>query len=212
MTEREFVEFLETALRHAAATSYDGAIHFVCMDWRHMREMLAAGYAVYPELKNLCVWAKGNGGMGTFYRSRHELVFVWKHGTASHINTFELGQHGRYRSNVWEYAGVNTLRPGRLDDLAAHPTVKPTMLVADAIKDCSKPGGVILDPFGGSGTTLVAAERTGRRARIIEIDPVYCDVIIRRWQTFTGKRATFVATGLTFEDMAYERLADAALA
>jgi DNA modification methylase len=182
------------------------------MDWRHMREMLDAGYAVFGELKNLCVWAKDNAGMGTFYRSRHELVFVWKHGSAPHINTFELGQHGRSRTNVWEYAGVNTLRPGRLDELAMHPTVKPTLLVADAVKDCSKPGEVVLDPFGGSGTTLIAAERTGRRARLIELDPVYCDVIVRRWQAYTGKRARHAQSSLTFEELAVERLADAALA
>jgi DNA modification methylase len=139
--------------------------------------------------------------MGTFYRSKHELVFVWKHGTASHVNTFELGQHGRYRTNVWDYAGVNTLKAGRMDELAMHPTVKPVALVADAIKDCSHRGDVILDPFSGSGTTIIAAEQTGRRARTIELDPQYVDVAIRRWEAFTGKPAIHHATGQTFDEV-----------
>ena len=139
-----------------------------------MREMLAAGDAHYSELKNVCIWNKSNAGMGSFYRSKHEMVFVWKNGTAPHINTFELGQYGRHRSNVWDYDGVNTMRPGRMDELAMHPTVKPVSLVADAIKDCSKRGGLVLDPFCGSGTILIAAEKTGRRARAIELDPALC--------------------------------------
>src|SRR5207244_13407974 len=153
-------------------------------------------------LKNLCVWSKDNGGMGSFYRSKHELVLVLKHGTSPHTNTFELGQHGRYRTNVWEYAGVNSLRPGRLDELAMHPTVKPVALVADAIKDCSNRNGIVLDPFAGSGTVLIAAERTGRKARALEIDPHYVDVAVNRWQTFTGKTAVLAATDQTFEDVA----------
>ena len=159
------------------------------MDWRHIGEMLAAGRTVYSELKNLCVWNKSNAGMGSFYRSKHELVFVWKSGTAAHINNFELGQHGRYRTNVWDYAGVNTMRAGRLEELAMHPTVKPVALVADAIKDCSRRGGLVLDPFCGSGTILIAAERTGRKARALEIDPTYVDVAVRRWQAYAGKSA-----------------------
>ena len=170
----------------------------VCMDWRHLGEMLAAAREVYSELKNLCVWNKNNAGMGTFYRSKHELVFVWKNGTAPHINNFELGQHGRHRTNVWDYAGVNTLRAGRLEELAMHPTVKPVALVADAIKDVSARQSV-LDPFAGSGTVLIAAERTGRKARALEIDPAYVDVAIRRWQTYTGKSAVLAETGETFE-------------
>ena len=146
-----------------------------------MGETLAAGGAVYSELKNLCVWAKSNGGMGTFYRSRHELIFAYKNGTAPHINNFELGQTGRYRTNVWEYAGVNSFDRDRDSALAMHPTVKPVALIADAIRDCSRRRQLVLDPFAGSGTTLIAAEKTGRRARVLELDPLYCDTIIRRW-------------------------------
>jgi DNA modification methylase len=150
---------------------------------------LAAGDANYSELKNVCIWNKTNAGMGTFYRSKHEMVFVWKNGAAPHLNTFELGQYGRHRTNVWDYDGVNTMRAGRLDELAMHPTVKPVAMVADAIKDCSKRGSLVLDPFCGSGTILIAAEKTGRRARAIELDPKYVDVAIRRWEQYTGKTA-----------------------
>jgi DNA modification methylase len=174
--------------------------------------MLAAGNAVYQEFKNLCVWNKSNAGMGTFYRSKHELVFVWKSGTAPHINTFELGQYGRSRSNVWEYAGVNSLKPGRLEELAMHPTVKPVALVADAIKDCSRRNGLVLDPFAGSGTVLIAAERVGRRARALEIDPHYVDVAVRRWEDYSGKPAVLVATGRTFEEISEERNSEGAAA
>jgi DNA modification methylase len=175
-----------------------------------MPEMLAAGNAVYSELKNLCVWNKTNAGMGTFYRSKHELVFVWKSGSAPHINTFELGQHGRHRSNVWDYAGVTSIKPNRLDELSMHPTVKPVALVADAIKDCSRRNGLVLDPFAGSGTVLIAAERTGRRARALEIDPHYVDVAVRRWQHYTGKVAVLASSGKTFEDVGDERTSDSA--
>ncbi len=209
MTPDQFRGFLETVFAHIAAHSEDGAIHFICMDWRHMGETLAAGEAVYSELKNLCVWAKSNGGMGTFYRSRHELVFAFKSGTAAHINNFELGQTGRYRTNVWNYAGVNSFGRDRDDSLAMHPTVKPVALVADAIKDCSRRRQIVLDPFAGSGTTLIAAEKTGRRARMLELDPLYCDTIIRRWQTSTGKRAGHVETGQAFDVMEERRSAEA---
>jgi DNA modification methylase len=154
----------------------------------------------------LIIWAKDNGGMGTFYRSRHELIFAFKKGTASHINTFELGQHGRSRTNVWDYEGVNTLRPGRLDELAMHPTVKPVALVADAIKDCSRRNSLILDPFCGSGTVLIAAERVGRRARALEIYPHYVDVAIKRWQAYTGKPARLTPLGETYEEVSEQRL------
>jgi DNA modification methylase len=186
---------------NAAVISLDGAIHFVCMDWRHMRETLAAGQSIYSELKNLCVWNKDNGGMGSFYRSKHELVFVFKVGTAPHINTIELGHSGRYRTNVWDYAGVNTLRPGRLDDLAMHPTVKPVALVADAIKDCSRRGDIVFDPFVGSGTTIISAQKSRRVARAIEIDPAYVDVAVRRWQTLTGSDAIHAINTRTFNDI-----------
>jgi DNA modification methylase len=206
MSEDEFTAFLRKVGEHLVAFSVDGSIHFLCMDWRHLWEALRAGREVYSELKNVAVWNKTNGGMGSFYRSKHELVFVWKRGTAPHINNFELGQHGRYRTNVWDYAGVNTTRPGRMDELAMHPTVKPVALVVDAIKDCSRRKGIILDPFMGSGTTVIAAERTGRRAHGIEIDPAYVDVALRRWQTYTGKTATLLATGQTFEEVEETRL------
>jgi DNA modification methylase len=168
------------------------------MDWRHMTELLKAGAEVFTELKNLCVWNKDSGGMGTFYRSKHELVFVFKKGTAPHINTFGLGEKGRYRTNVWDYAGANSFRRGRAEELAMHPTVKPVALVMDAIKDCSGRGGIVLDAFGGSGTTLIAAERTRRRGYLMEIDPLYVDVIIRRWQALTGEQARHAVTGETF--------------
>jgi DNA modification methylase len=160
-----------------------------------MAEVLAASDGVYTELKNLIVWVKDNGGMGTFYRSRHELIFAFKQGMAAHHNNFELGQHGRYRTNVWQYRGVNTLRTGRMDELALHPTVKPVQMIADAIKDVSARAGIVLDLFGGSGSTLIAAHKTGRRAFICELDPVYCDRIIRRWEAFARDEAERVACG-----------------
>lgn len=204
MSPTDFTAFLTGTLRQLALHSVDGSIHFICMDWRHMGEILAAGRQVYSELKNVCVWNKSNGGMGSFYRSKHELVFVWKLGTAAHANNFELGQYGRYRTNVWDYAGVNTFGSRRMDDLQMHPTVKPVALVADAIKDCSKQGDIVLDPFCGSGTTIIAAERTGRKARALEIDPVYVDVAVRRWERLTGKSAT-LASGETFEEITEQR-------
>jgi len=207
MSEAEFTAFLKTVFGVLAENTVDGSIHQICMDWRHMGEMLGAGRAVYSELKNLCVWNKNNGGMGTFYRSKHELVFVWKSGTAPHINNFELGQHGRHRANVWDYPGINTMRAGRLEELAMHPTVKPVILVADALKDCSRRRGLVLDPFCGSGTILIAAERTGRKARALEIDRTYVDVAVRRWQTYTGKSAVFSGSGETFETIAEKRSA-----
>jgi len=211
MTSTAFTSFLTQTFQHLAAHSQDGSIHYTCMDWRHMQEMLTAGYEVYSELKNVCVWNKSNGGMGTFYRSKHELVFVWKSGTAAHLNNFELGQHGRNRTNVWDYAGVNTFRSGRMDELQMHPTVKPVALVVDAIKDCSKQGDIVLDPFCGSGTILIAAERTGRKARALEIDPAYVDVAIRRWEQLTGKSAT-LSTGGTFEEISEQRPVEVDLA
>lgn len=196
MSKTEFETFLTTAFQNLASYSVDGSIHFVCMDWRHMDEMLVAGERAYTELKNLIVWVKDNGGMGTFYRSRHELIFAFKNGTAPHINSFELGQHGRYRTNVWQYRGVNTLKAGRMDELGLHPTVKPVQMIADAIKDVSGRGDIVLDLFGGSGSTLIAAHKTGRRARLCELDPIYCDRIIRRWEVFAKDDAELVACGI----------------
>lgn len=205
MSVEAFTAFLTESLGHCAAHSRAGAIHYVFMDWRHMGELLQAGQVVYSELKNLCVWTKGNAGQGAFYRSQHELVFVFKHGTEPHLNTFELGQHGRNRSNVWPYAGVNSFRRGRLDELKVHPTVKPLALIADAIRDCSRRGDIVLDAFAGSGTTILAAERLGRRAFCLELDPVYADVAIRRWQTYTGRDAVLEETGETFDDLVRSR-------
>jgi len=184
MSSSEFAAFLQTAFQNMAEVSVDGAIHFICMDWRHVSEVQMAGQGVYSDLKNLIVWVKDNGGMGTFYRSRHELIFAFKVGTAPHVNSFELGQHGRYRTNVWEYRGVNTLKTDRMDELGMHPTVKPVEMVADAIRDVSGRGDIVLDLFGGSGSTLIAAEKTGRRARLLELDPIYCDGILARWEAF----------------------------
>src|SRR6185312_1989762 len=156
MTSAQFTEFLQHSFACMASFSVPGSIHQICIDWRHLSEMLAAGNAVYSELKNLCVWNKTNAGMGSFYRSKHELVFVWKYGTSQHINNFELGQHGRHRTNVWDYAGVNTFGGMGREDLSLHPTVKPVALIADAIKDCSKRSGIVLDAFCGSGSVALA--------------------------------------------------------
>ncbi|MXO69490.1 DNA methylase N-4 [Altererythrobacter marinus] len=202
MSEAEFTGFLTRVASNLAAFSADGAVHFICMDWRHMGELLVAGRAAYSELKNLVVWNKDNGGMGAFYRSKHELVFVFKNGSAAHINNFGLGQHGRYRTNVWDYAGVNSLKAARDEELAMHPTVKPVAMVADAIRDCSRRGGIVLDAFSGSGTTIIAAEQTGRRARAVELDPRYVDVAIRRWQEATGGTALLASSGVSFDDCA----------
>ena len=206
MSESQFTRFLAEALGNMSRVMRDGAIAFVCMDWRHMGELLAAGGQSFTELKNLVVWNKTNGGMGAFYRSKHELVFVFKQGTATHTNTFGLGETGRYRTNVWDYAGISSIGANRSDELAMHPTVKPVALITDAIRDCSKRGEIVLDGFGGSGSTLIAAEKTGRSARLIEYDPIYCDTIIRRWQDYTGKRAKMVGSSACFEDIADARL------
>lgn len=203
MSEDEFQAFLTNVFGHLAASSADGAIHFICMDWRHMRETLTAGYAAYAELKNLCVWTKTNGGMGSLYRSQHELVFVFKSGKAAHINNVSLGRHGRNRTNVWAYAGVNTFRAGRDEELAMHPTVKPLELVSDAILDCSDRGQIVLDAFAGSGTTLLAAAKTGRIGYGIELDPAYCDVILKRFAA-EGIDAVREQTGETFSQLVSE--------
>jgi DNA modification methylase len=205
MSEPEFTEFLKTTLGAAVDASRDGALHFVFMDWRHLFELLTAGRALYDDFLNLCVWNKNNGGMGSFYRSKHELIAVFKVGTASHINNIELGRYGRNRTNVWDYAGVNTFKAGRLDELAMHPTVKPVALVADVLKDASRRGDLVLDPFAGSGTTVIAAEKTGREAYALEIDPAYTDVTVQRWQSYTGKPALLAVSGLTFEELAEQR-------
>jgi hypothetical protein len=200
-----FEAFLTSTCARMAAWSTDGSIHFICMDWRHIDEISRAGREVYPELKNLIVWAKDNAGMGSFYRSRHELIFAFKNGTAPHINSFELGQHGRSRTNVWNYRGITSPTKDSREALALHPTVKPVAMIADAMKDCSLRGGIVLDPFCGSGTILIAAQKTGRRARAIELDPLYCDTAIRRWQLYAKDDAILVETGETFEAVAARR-------
>ncbi len=206
MAADEFSAFLGAALRNMAGQCCAGAILFVCMDWRHLEELSVAGRQAGLALKNLCVWNKTNGGMGSFYRSKHELVFVFKHGDAPHVNSFGLGDTGRYRTNVWDYPGISSLGVSRATDLAMHPTVKPVALVADAIRDCSRRGDIVLDPFAGSGTTLIAAQQTGRSARLIEFDPFYCDTIVRRFEALTGKAAVLVDTEQSFETVAEERL------
>lgn len=200
MSQEEFTVFLEHVFYELMQWSTNGSIHYVCMDWRHMQELMDAAHDIYTELKNVCVWNKNNGGMSTFYRSKHELVFVFKNGTKPHINNFQLGQKGRYRTNVWDYAGANSFSETRAEDLDMHPTVKPVQMVCDALLDCSNRGDVVLDPFGGSGTTLIAAERVGRFARIMEIDPKYADVIIRRWEVYTGDTAVEEGSGVSFQD------------
>lgn len=199
MSPDAFATFLRHVFKLQVQYSTSGSIHYVCMDWRHMGEILAAAEGVYTELKNLCVWGKTNAGMGSFYRSQHELVFVFKSGTAPHINNFGLGETGRHRSNLWTYAGANTFRKGRMEDLAAHPTVKPIQMVADAIMDCSKRGGLVVDGFAGSGTTLLAAHRSGRVGAGIEIDPHYADLILRRLQEETGEPAIHADTFESFD-------------
>ncbi len=197
MTQEEFTAFLRAAFANLIRFSCDGSIHFLFMDWRHMREMLDATNQ-YAELKNLICWNKGSAGMGTFYRSQHELIFVMKNGKGRHVNNFGLGEKGRHRSNVWDYPGLSGWTAERESELAMHPTVKPVAMIADAIRDCSRKGGIILDCFGGSGTTLIAAEQTGRRARLIELDPLYVDVIIRRFEAATGGKAVLAQDGRTF--------------
>lgn len=198
----EFMAFLTQACRLLSQASVDGALVYVCMDWRHLRELLAAGLAAALELKNLCVWDKETGGMGSFYRSQHELVLVFKSGTASHQNHVQLGQYGRYRTNVWRYPGMHSFARAKDEGnlLALHPTVKPVALVADALLDASGRGDVILDAFLGSGTTLIAAERTGRICCGLELDPRYVDTAIRRWQTWTGQQARHAISGRLFDD------------
>ncbi|MGE0270241.1 MAG: site-specific DNA-methyltransferase [Alphaproteobacteria bacterium] len=202
MSEAEYIAFLDRVMGLLTLVSRDGALHYICIDWRHLFELLSASRRHYAAFKNLCVWNKTNGGMGSMYRSKHELIAVFKVGTGAHINNVELGRHGRNRTNVWDYPGVNTFRAGRMDDLTAHPTVKPVELVADAILDATKRGDIVLDPFVGSGTTIIAAERTGRRAFAMEIDPVYADTAIRRWEAYTGEESRHADTGATFTETA----------
>lgn len=205
MSQEEFINFLTLAFANLIEFSADGSIHYLFMDWRHIAEMLAAT-GQYAEMKNLICWTKQSAGMGSFYRSQHELIFVMKNGTARHLNNFGLGEKGRHRSNVWNYPGLSGWTPNRQEELAMHPTVKPVAMIADALRDCSRKRDLVLDCFGGSGTTLIAAHQTGRRARLIEIDPVYVDVAIRRWEAETGEQAVLIDDGCTFKFLEGERI------
>jgi DNA modification methylase len=208
MTSAEFTGFLEATLGNAARVSIPGAVHYVCIDWRHVAELIAAGGKVYDAMLNLCVWNKTNGAQGSFYRSQHELIGVFRVAGGSHQNNVELGRHGRNRSNVWTYPGVNSFGAGRAEALAMHPTVKPIALVADAVRDCTTKGDLVLDPFLGSGTTLMAAEKIGRRARGLEYEATYVDVAIRRWEAYTGRDAVLDGDGRTFDEIEVEREAE----
>ena len=201
MTGDEFPTFLTNVLRCATSVSVNGALVYVFMDWRHQPDLLTAATAAALTQINLCVWTKTNAGMGSFYRSQHELVYVGKKGTAPHLNTIQLGKYGRNRTNVWSYAGMNTFHKDRDELLAAHPTVKPVAMIADAICDSTNRGDIVLDPFAGSGTIFLAAERTGRRAYGIEIDPEYCELAIDRWERKTGRKAIHSETGLTRDEL-----------
>lgn len=200
MTTEQYRLFLASTMAHLTAFSIDGSLHYLCMDWRHSQDILSVGTDAYAELENICVWRKTNAGMGSLYRSQHEFIFVFKNGTAPHINNINLGADGRNRSNVWDYAGINSFGRHRDELLAMHPTVKPVTLVADIIKDASARGDLVLDPMSGSGTVVIAAEKTARRAAVMEIDPLYVDAAVRRWQSFTGKVAVCARTGASFSE------------
>ncbi len=209
MSPADFTRFLVAALGNAARVSSEGSVHFVCMDWRHVEELFVASRSVYGAVLNLCVWNKTNAGQGSFYRSQHELIGVFRVGEGCHRNNVELGRHGRNRTNVWTYPGVNSFGADRTDALAMHPTVKPVALVADAILDCTTRGDLVLDPFLGSGTTIIAAEKVGRRCFGIDCDPTYVDVAIRRWRAYTKCDAVLEGDGRTFDEIEAERLAAA---
>lgn len=202
MSASEYVEFLVAGLRNATRVSRDSAVHYVCCDWRHVADVMEAGKLAYEDALNVCVWVKSNAGQGSFYRSAHEFVAVFKAGKATHLNNIELGRNGRSRTNVWNYRGVNTFGAGRLEELRSHPTVKPVALVADAMRDCTRRRDIVLDTFSGSGTTIMAAERVGRRAYAMDVEPRYVDVGVRRWQAFTRKDAVDAETGKTFDQLA----------
>ena len=192
MTKAEFTAFLKTAMTLIKEFSTDGSIHFGCMDWKHIEEIITAGNSVFDELKNVCIWDKITAGLGSLYRSQYEMIFVYKNGTAPHVNNIQLGTYGRYRTNIWTYQGMHVSNPQAAELLKWHPTPKPCALIMDALIDCSKPNDIVLDNFAGSGSTLIAAEKIQRSARLIEIDPHYCDIIIHRFETLTGKKAEFI--------------------
>lgn len=205
MSDAQFQQFLLEFMTHCARFSKAGALHYIFMDWLHLPHLLSAGSVAYDEYKNLCVWTKSQGGMGSLYRSQHELVAVFKHGKSPHTNNIELGKHGRNRTNVWAYAGMNSFGKDRDANLALHPTVKPMIMIRDAILDASNREDLVLDPFGGSGTTLLAADAVRRRARLIELDPLYCDVIVRRVEMALSAPAVLKSSGQSFAEVASER-------
>lgn len=209
MTDAEFQRFLLAFMMQCARFARAGALHYVCIDWAHVQALLAAGSVAYEAYINLCIWAKTNAGMGSLYRSQHELIAIFKKGKLAHRNNVMLGANGRHRSNVWSYAGMNVPSNARDATLGLHPTVKPIALVRDAILDVTRPGDIVLDPFGGSGTTLLAAHRAGRIARLIELDERYCDVILRRITQALGIMPTLVETGEPFDVVAIRRAAEA---
>ena len=204
MNADDYLAFLHSFINAVVAVSIDGALHYICIDWRHVHDLLSAGQDVYSKLINICVWNKDNGGMGSLYRSKHELIAVFKSGPAPHLNNVQLGKYGRNRTNIWDYPGVCSLGADRQAALAMHPTVKPVTMVADAILDASERGDIVLDPFVGSGTTIMAAERTGRRCYAMELDRRYVDVAIRRYRQHTGQTAVLASTGQTFDEIEAE--------
>jgi DNA modification methylase len=212
MSDAEFTNFLADFLRATSDSLVAGAVLFVFMDWRHQRELLDAAHSISLTLLNLCVWNKGTGGMGSLYRSQHELVFVFKKGNVPHKNRVELGRHGRCRTNVWNYPGLASFGTNRLEQLADHPTTKNYAMIADAIRDVSDRNDIVIDPFCGSGTAIIAAAKTGRRAHTIELDPKYVDVAVRRWEKWSGKQARHGDTGLTFTEEAARRASNPDLA
>ena len=208
MGRKEFTEFETDVFRHIATHSEPASTHMAFTDWRHVLEMQLAGEAVFSELKNVCVWNKLSGSMGSLYRSQHELIFVWKLGRGRSRNNVQLGKFGRNRSNVWNYPGVGTFRHSDEGDLLKlHVTPKPVRMIADAILDVSARGDIVIDAFLGSGPTIIAAERVGRRCFGVEIDPHFADIIIRRFERHSGEAAVHVTSGRTFAEISAERLA-----
>jgi len=205
MTPIEFIHFLKQCFNNLIGFSTDGSLHYIFIDWRHLPEILTAGNEIYDAFINLCVWAKTNGGMGSLYRSQHELIIIFKSGSAPHINNVQLGALGRYRTNVWHYPGVNAFGEGREEALENHPTVKPVAMIADAIMDVTQHNDIVLDGFLGSGTTLLAAEQTGRRCYGVEIEPGYVDVTLQRWMKETGEIPIHAQTNLHFNEIAEQR-------
>jgi DNA modification methylase len=206
MSCAQFTAFLQESISAALSTSAAGAMMYVCMDWRHIKELTEAYEALGLTLLNLAVWVKTNAGMGSLYRSQHELVFILKKGHSSHTNNVELGRHGRHRTNVWQYAGMNSFSKERDAALAVHPTVKPIALVMDAMKDVTAHGDIVFDGFLGSGTTVLAAHRTHRRGYGIELDPRYVDVCLERWIALTGQQPIHIGTHHSFDQLRHSRL------